>query len=543
MTGWLSHLVIAPIALPLVAGAFMLLLDDRRVTVKALISLATTLLLLVIAMALLADAAADNGVHAHIYLLGSWPAPFGIVLVADQLSTMMVALSSVLGFASLTFSLARWDRAGPRFHPLFMFLLMGVNGAFLTGDIFNLFVFFEVLLAASYGLVLHGSGEARVKAGLHYIAINLTASSLFLIGVSMIYGVSGTLNMADLAVRIPDIPAADRALFEAGCAILGVAFLIKAGMWPLGFWLPPTYSAAAAPAAAIFAIMTKVGVYIVLRLTILLFSPEAGASAGFGGSWVAIGGLITIIFGSIGILASRTLSRIASFCVVISSGTLLSAIGVGGVETISGALVYLISSTLAASAFFLLIELLNRARGATDSVVAEPVFGDEYTDPFEDGEPEDEVGVVLPVSIALIGGCFIFCTVLLAGLPPLSGFIGKLGIMMGLFQASGAQSALTWSLIAALTVSSFAILVAMVRVGVEVLWVPADLDPPKVRAAELVSVAGLLFVCVLIAVRGDDMLRYTRATVEWLSTPAGYVNVVLRERPPAPPPAVEEAAP
>ena len=179
-----------------------------------------------------------------MYRLGDWPAPFGIVLVLDRLSALMVLLTSILALAAVVFSLARWHRAGTHFHALFQFLLMGLNGAFLTGDLFNLFVFFELLLAASYGLVLHGSGLARVKAGLHYIAVNLVASLLFLIGVSLIYGVTGTLNMADLAARIPTIAAENRGLLEAGAGVLGVAFLLKAGMWPLCFWLPTTYAAA-----------------------------------------------------------------------------------------------------------------------------------------------------------------------------------------------------------------------------------------------------------------------------------------------------------
>lgn len=155
-----------------------------------------------------------------------------------------------------------------------------MNGAFLTGDLFNLFVFFEVMLASSYGLALHGSGEARVRAGVLYIAVNLTASLLFLIGVALIYGVTGTLNMADLAMKVPGVASGDLGLFHIGAAVLGTAFLIKCAMWPLGFWLTSTYSAASAPSAAVFAILSKVGVYVVIRLSLLLFGPDAGASAG-----------------------------------------------------------------------------------------------------------------------------------------------------------------------------------------------------------------------------------------------------------------------
>ena len=266
-----------------------------------------------------------------MYRLGDWPAPFGIVLVLDRLSALMLLLTSILASAAVVFSLARWHRAGAHFHSLFQFLLMGLNGAFLTGDLFNLFVFFELLLAASYGLALHGSGAARVKAGLHYIVVNLAASLLFLIGVSLIYGVSGTLNMADLAARIPDIAAENRALLEAGAGILGIAFLLKAGMWPLCFWLPTTYAAASPPVASIFAIMTKVGVYIVLRLWLLLFGEGAGASAQFGGEWLLYGGMATVAFGAIGTLASQDMARLAAFSVLVSSGTVLAAIGMGQV--------------------------------------------------------------------------------------------------------------------------------------------------------------------------------------------------------------------
>ena len=163
------------------------------------------------------------------------------------------------------------------FHPLFQIQLMGLNGAFLTADLFNLFVFFEVLLAASYGLLLHAPGRTRVGAGLHYIAINLVASSFFLIGAALLYGVTGTLNFADLAARIPEVAADDQAVLHVAVAVLAVAFLTKAAIWPMGFWLVPAYSAAGAPVAALFAIMTKVGIYAVLRLWSLMFAGEDGS--------------------------------------------------------------------------------------------------------------------------------------------------------------------------------------------------------------------------------------------------------------------------
>ena len=354
MTGWIQHLIVAPIILPLIVVAIMLAFDERRRELKRVLGLSTTGALIAISALLLWLGAGhpEAGIEPgpHVYLLGDWPAPFGIVLVVDRLSAMMLLLANVLGFTSLFYALARWDRSGPRFHALFLLLLMGVNGAFLTGDIFNLFVFFEVLLAASYGLILHGSGTMRTSASLHYIAINIATSLLFLIGVAMIYAVTGTLNMADLAGRIAAVPREDLVLLESGAAILGVAFLVKAGIWPLSFWLPRTYAAAAPPVAALFAIMSKVGIYIILRLSSLLFGEESGGAAGFADQWLIYAGLATILFGTIGILSARSLTQVAGHYVLVSSGTLLAAIGIGGYGPLAGPLFFLFRFTLAPGA-------------------------------------------------------------------------------------------------------------------------------------------------------------------------------------------------
>ena len=521
MNGLADHLIMAPIVLPLAVAALIMMIEQRPL--RTALSLTTSVALVLIAVTLLISVAAPSA-GARAYELGDWPAPFGIVLVLDKLSAMMVALASVLALAALVFSLARWDRAGPRFHALFLLLLTGLNGAFLTGDLFNLFVFFEVMLAASYGLMLHGSGTPRVKAGLHYIAINLAASSLFLIGVAVIYGITGTLNMADLAARIPNIAGPQRALFEMGCAILGVAFLIKAGAWPLGFWLAPTYSASSAPAAALFAIMTKVGVYATLRATFLYFGPDAGGVELFSSPLLLVGGSLTIAMSAIGMLAARTFSRIAGFSILISSGAVLAIIGAGGEQPLSGALYYMLSSTFAAAAFFLLIELLNRARGSTAPALPPPVFADEYRDPYEDGPPGDEVGVIIPVAVALLSGGFILCALLLAGLPPLSGFVGKLAMMMGLADHAAPSD---WVLIALIMLSSLAAIIALVRIGIETIWDAKESVVPRVRGVEFAAITGLLLVSVVMTTNGAAVLQYTDATVAWLHRPQDYVEAVL----------------
>lgn len=526
-----DHLIIMPILLPLVTGALLLLFDERRRVLKALISSVSVLVLAIVAVALLRLADADTGAPTTgVYLLGNWSAPFGIVLVLDRLSALMLSLTAMLACASLVYSLARWHRSGPHFHTLFQFLLMGLNGAFLTGDLFNLFVFFEVLLAASYGLVLHGSGTLRVRAGLHYIVINLAGASLFLIGVSLIYGVTGTLNMADLAVRIPAIPEENRMLLEAGGAILGIAFLVKAGMWPLSFWLPTTYMAAAAPVAAIFVILSKVGVYIILRLSLLLFGAGAGASSGFGEAWLLFGGMATIAFGAIGVLASQAMGRLAGFSILVSSGTLLAAIGLAEIEVTSGALFYMVSSTLTISAFFLLIELVERAQDPAADILA--VTREAYGDDLDDEEEEEEVGVAIPATLAILGICFAGCGLLLAGMPPLSGFVAKFALLTAMmnpggFGAGGAVSVTVWALVALLILSGLSAMIAMTRAGIRTFWAPIEGTVPRVLLIEIVPVAFLLLLCLAMTVQGGPVMRYMEATARSLHAPENYIRDVL----------------
>jgi multicomponent K+:H+ antiporter subunit D len=449
----------------------------------------------------------------------------------------MLLLTSVLGLSAFVFSLARWHRAGTHFHPLFQFQLMGLNGAFLTGDLFNLFVFFEVMLAASYGLALHGSGTARVRAGLHYIIVNLVASLLFLIGVSVVYGIVGTLNMADLAFRVRDVAAEDRALLEAGVAVLGIAFLIKAAIWPLGFWLVPTYAAAATPAAAILSILSKVGIYAVLRVWLLLFSEDADASAGFGGVWFTVGGLLTIAFGSIAVLATQSLSRLAGASVLVSSGTLLAAIGTGQVAVTGAALFYLASSVLAIGGFFLLIELIERGRevGADVLAVTREAFGS-----GEEEEPDepDEIGIPIPGTVAILGLAFMTCALVLAGLPPLSGFLAKFAILAPLMgTGGGAVPLMTWVLMAALILSGLATVIAMVRAGIDVFWASPAARIPRMSVMEIAPVGMLLLLCAALTAGAGPAMEYMQATANALHAPGGYLGGVLAPPVPAPEPA------
>ncbi|WP_219209536.1 monovalent cation/H+ antiporter subunit D [Variovorax boronicumulans] len=535
----MPHLVAVPILVPMLTAALMLLLDEKQRRLKSTLSVISGLIGLLAALALLrwvnaADTGSGPG-SIGVYLAGNWRAPFGIVLVADRLSTLMLALTGVVAFAASIYSTSRWDKAGVHFHPLLQLQLMGLNGAFLTGDLFNLFVFFEVMLAASYGLLLHGSGRLRVSAGLHYIAINLAASSLFLIGAALLYGVTGTLNMADLGARIAQLDAGDRGLVHAAAAILATAFFAKAGAWPLNFWLVPAYSAAVSPVSAVFALLTKLGIYTILRLWTVLFAPDTGMSAQFGqGVLIAIG-LSTLFVGAIGIVGTQRLSNLAGFTVLISAGTLLTAIGLGQPAIWAGALYYMLSSTLAVSAFFLLIDMIERWRNAGASIAPHesagnaPFLSEDLTaldDVNLDDEQQALYGRAIPAGVAFLGLGFLGCTLLLAGLPPLSGFVGKFAMLSGLLDAPVLSNA-SWAFLALLLVSGFLTLVALSRTGIRHFWTQPLSAMPSLRAVEVLPVAALLAACVALTIEAGPVMQHASATAEGLFAPTAYRDAVF----------------
>ncbi len=540
MSGLLSHLMIVPIVLPLVTAAVLVLLGEQRRRLKSLLGMAATAAGLVVAAMILWRV--DSGDRVGVYLASNWEAPFGIVLVADRLSALMLVLTGVVSLCAALYADAGWARVGVHFHALFQIQLMGLNGAFLTGDLFNLFVFFEVMLAASYGLQLHGSGLPRVRTGLHYIAVNLLASSLFLIGLAVLYGVLGTLSMADIAQKLALVPAPDRGLLYAGATILAIAFLIKAAIWPLNFWLVPAYGAASAPVAGLFAVMTKVGIYALLRLWTLLFSGDAGPSARFGHSFFLYGGLVTIGVATLGLLSTVRLDRIAGFAIIVSSGTLLAAIGMGSLSMTAAALFYLVSATLGVSALFLLVELIDRV-GATRQQQMQDVVV-----PGEDTNLDDAqvplVGRVFPVSIALLGLAFMACALLVAGLPPLSGFVAKFSLLSAIVSsddvhAAGAVvSSAGWLLLALLLLSGFAATVSLARAGIRSLWATGHRSAPELKAAEAIAVLALLVSSVVLTVFAEPVTRYMRATAAELHAPRAYIETVMstKARPRATPP-------
>ncbi|NEN75124.1 monovalent cation/H+ antiporter subunit D [Pelistega sp. NLN82] len=534
----IDHLPIFSIAIPMFVGVLMVFLKDKRRKLNKSIGLLSTVAQLTIAVILMLGVSGKlEGIewtnNINVYLLGNWDAPYGILLVVDRLSALMLALVAGLGMMCIIYSTSLWDRAGVHYHPLFQFIMMGLNGAFLTGDLFNLFVFFEILLAASYGLLLHGSGAKRVSSGFHYIVVNMLGSFLMLIGISMIYSVTGTLNLADLGMKAGMLSENERILFEAACAFLATAYLIKAAAWPLSFWLINAYASSVAPVAAMFSIMTKVGIYALLRVGSLLL--PTGAPAGFGGEWMYLIGLGTLFYGAMGLLAEKNIARMVSYCIVISSGTLLTALGMPGVALTGPSLYYMVSSVLALSVAFLLVEIIRRTEATQHSVlsITQEAFGLEQEKGSSDYSGE-VVGVPIPASMAFLGLAFFTCTLIVAGLPPFSGFLAKFALLSQAIKLTqteiGEVSYNAWILVGFMLVSGMITVIVLGRTGIRVFWGSGTLNTPKLTTREAFPIAILLCACLYITIFVSDVMAYMNYTAESLDNPAQYIGAVFEKR-------------
>ncbi len=538
MSAWVRHLPVLPIVIPLFIGALLLLFPETRRLSRLLIALSATLLQFAAAVTMMwftTDSVPDiwpEGVG--VYAIGGWEAPFGIVLVVDRLSALMVMANVTLALAAIVYSVGRWDRMGVHYHSLVQFLLVGLNGAFLTGDLFNLFVFFEILLAASYALLLHGGGPQRTKMTLHFVAVNLTATFAFLIGVAMIYSASGTLNMADIAVGWDRMSPQDHEIAETGAAILGIAFLVKAAAWPLNFWLPGAYQSAGAPIAAMFAITTKVGVYAILRASSLLEDAETP----FGGVWLFYLALATMVSGIVGMLAARQLPRLVAFAVILSSGTILAAVGSGVPAMTAPALFYMIGSIFGTAAFFLLTGMADRMREApTRMGEAANTPPPTYTafamgEPPDPYSPDDEVGTAIPAAMAFLGLAFISCALLITGLPPLAGFVAKFALVAAAVDALPHDGSFgrEWLLIILLLGGGLAGLIALSRVGMRLFWSVTGRQTPRLWISEAAPVAFLILICVAMTVAAGPAMSYLDSAAAALENPDVYIRSVLAER-------------
>ena len=577
----MNHALVLPILIPLFAAGAIVALPLRAKRVQRALNTLATLALLPVAC-MLAARAAQGGIAS--YALGSWPAPFGIVLQLDRLSALMLVLTAVLACCCLLGTSSADARRGRYFRALFQFELMGLNGAFLAGDMFNLFVFFELLLIASYALLLHGGGARRVRNGLHYLIMNLVGSSFFLIALGVLYGITGTLNMADMGERLAHLNNGSLPLAQFAGATLMLVFGLKAAVFPMSFWLPQAYRSAIGPVAALFAIMTKVGIYAMLRCDALVFGggSHGGVLDTFMHDWAWWLGIATIAFGALGALAVSSLKTTTGYLVLVSVGLLIAAVTQQTPLAWSALLYYLISTTLCTGALFLLADTLEPeqaaathvASGTANANAAELRSLEALDDaaaaaisPGPEGEAVATLATVTtaaapqatlaPVAVAIAEDpapqpiqkehapwpsnaaalLYLAAAVGAAGLPPLSGFLGK---AMVLAATPAHEAAVLWP---AVLISSLLLIVALSRTGTRLLWAEpaaraaafAPAYAPKGSAAKLAACA-LLLVCVVAATLGAGPLRqYLDATAAQLFDRAAYVHAILPAQDAAPP--------
>jgi len=511
----MNHWIIAPVILPALLAPVIAMVMRYDLPLARAASFAGTIALVVIAAGLTLVAA---GGETQVYELGNWPAPFGIVLVLDRLSAMMVLLTAVLALIVLLHVAATgWDKRGRHFHALFQFQLMGIFGAFLTGDAFNLFVFFEILLIASYGLMVHGGGKVRIQAGLQYVVMNLAGSTLFLIALGTIYAATGTLNIADLAAKVREIPVEEAALIRVAAILLMVVFAVKAALFPVQFWLPATYANAPAPVAALFAIMTKVGAYAILRIHTAVFGPEVAAMDGLIGDWLMPAAFVTLAVGAFGVLGAKRLMPLLAFSVVASMGTLMLAVAAFEPRATTAALYYLLHSTFAAAALFLLADLVVSRRTGGDSLSAQPVTAQN----------------------GLLAALFFAGAIGMAGMPPLSGFLGKLLVLDALSQRP--DMAWTWT---AILLGSRFVIVGFARAGSALFWKSTALPEPEApsapaRALDLAPTMIALAMLGLMTAFAGPLTSYLEATSTQLYDTGGYISAVLGSEA-TPAPSIEE---
>ena len=502
------HWIIAPVVLPALLAPLIGYVMRHDISLARAASFAGALSLFAISLGL--AVMADDG-QTYVYRLGNWAAPFGIVLVLDRLSALMVLLTSALALIALFYAAASgWDNRGRHFHALFMFQLMGINGAFLTGDIFNLFVFFEILLIASYGLMIHSGGRARMRAGLQYVVYNLAGSTLFLFALGTLYASTGTLNIADLSVQIAEIPREEAALVRVAVMLLLIVFMVKTALFPVQFWLPGTYSNAPAPVAALFAIMTKVGAYSILRIHTTAFGPGIEATGDIAGAWLFPAAIATIAIGAFGVIGARRLMPLISFSVLGSVGTLMIAVSAFSPHAVTAALYYLVHSTFAAAALFLVADLVL-IRRRDDTLSARPATAQN----------------------GLFAAFFFAAAIGMAGMPPLSGFLGKLLVL----DATRDPVLMPWAWTAVL-LGSLTTVVGFARAGSILFWkstampdVPRAehelLPAPPAGLAELTPSAVALSMLVALAVFAGPLASYLEGTGAQLFDRQGYVAAVL----------------
>ena len=497
----MNVLLILPIIIPMFTG-ILTLFSRYSLHIQRLVSLIGTGALLGSSIALVFDVH-QNGIQAA--QMGNWPAPYGITLVADLFSAVMVLLAGIVGMAVGAYSLVSIDRQREQFgyHPLYHFLLMGVCGAFLTGDLFNLYVWFEVMLMASFVLMALGGERGQMEGAIKYVALNLVSSAMFLSALGLLYGMAGTLNMADLAQKFSvNPPTQSPGLVTAVAMLFMVAFGIKAAVFPLFFWLPASYHTPPAAVSAIFAgLLTKVGVYALIRVFTLIFLQDIGYTHSL---LLVIAGL-TMISGVLGAAAQKEFRRVLSFLIISHIGYMIMGLGLFTPLALAGSVFYTAHHIIAKTNLFLVSGVVERLGGTPEL----KKLGGLYR--------------AQPI-LALL---FLIPAMSLVGIPPLSGFFAKLSLVQ-----AGLETG-QYILVAIALGVSILTLFSMLKLWTEAFWKPApqsevDTKSPGVNVrAWLYPIVFLAALTILIGLGAGPLFRFALQAGDQLMNPSIYIQAVM----------------
>ncbi|MCC4263382.1 Na+/H+ antiporter subunit D [Oceanimonas baumannii] len=492
--------VIIPILIPMLAGALCLTCWRWR-NVQRWISVLSGAGLLVSSVVLMQKVLTDG---IQVAYMGSWPAPYGISLVADLLSAIMVVVTGIIGLAVAVYSLATMSRNHEAFgyYPLLHLMLAGVVGAFLTGDIFNLYVWFEILLIASFGLMILGGERAQMEGAIKYVTLNLISSAMFLTAVGLLYGYAGTLNMADLAVKLNG--AEQSGLVTVIAMLFLVAFGIKAAAFPLFFWLPASYHTPPVAISAVFAgLLTKVGVYALYRVFSLIFVQDTGFTHG---TVLMAMGIFTMVTGVLGAAAQFEVRRILSFHIISQIGYMLVGLALFTPLAIAGGVFYIFHHIIVKTNLFLISGVMYRYHGSYDLAH----LGGLYR------------------SAPWLAALFMIPAMSLAGLPPLSGFFAKFTVIKaGVIEGH-------WLMVAMALIVGLLTLYSMIKIWAEAFWkkLPDDAKPLRGEGDPhlyvlYAPIAVLALMTLAIGFGAEWFVQLAMATAEQLLSPEGYIEAVL----------------
>lgn len=494
----MNNLIILPIIIPFIVGAVLIIFAKQH-QLQRVISGITAIFMLLFSIYLLVFVYQDGTI---VLEAGNWEAPFGIVLVADMFATLMVFLTSLLSAACLFFAFKTitTEREKFYFYPFFYFLIVGVNGSFLTGDIFNLFVFFEVMLLASYALIVNGGTKYQLRESFKYVIINIFASALFVVAVAWLYSVTGTLNMAHLSERVAELE--QTGVINAIAIMFFIVFASKGALFPLYFWLPRSYFGPPAAIAALFGgLLTKVGIYAIIRVFTLIFYHEPAFT--HKGVIVTIAGF-TMFFGVLGAVSQFDFKRILSYHIISQVGYMVMGLGIFTPLAVAGAIYYIVHHMIVKTALFLFAGAAEKVTGTTD---LKKMGGLLKTHPY-------------------LAWMFFISAISLAGIPPFSGFFSKFPIILAGFQEKQYVIAGVALLVGLLT------LVSMIKIFGHAFWGKQKHTEEQGNmpiGQLLLPIAPLVAFTIILGLAAEPIFQYSLDIAESIMDPAIYIESVLKE--------------